>query len=546
MKTSFIILLLLSMISNLGFTQKDHVDLICYNGTVYTVDNNFSITESFAVKNGKFVETGTNKDILSKYDSENIIDLKNKYVYPGFIDAHCHFYGYAKSLQWINLKGTGSFDEIINLLTEYHQTHPYSWVLGRGWDQNDWEIKTFPVNDKLNKLFPKTPVVLTRIDGHAVLVNEAALKIAGITNQTQIKGGEVIVKDNKPTGILIDNATDLIQLKITIPSEMKMDELLLQAQKNCFAVGLTTVSDAGLNGLEIEQIDALQKAGKLTMRIYAMLSPTPENIKHFVETGLYKNNFLDIRSIKLYADGALGSRGAKLIEPYSDDPGNSGLLLTPKETIDSICNIAYQNNYQVNTHAIGDSAVREILDIYAKYLKGKNDLRWRIEHSQIVSPDDINKYGKYNIIPSVQTTHATSDMYWADERLGPERIKTAYAYKDLLTQNGWIPNGSDFPVEDINPLLGFYAAFIRKDIKGYPENGFQIENALTRKQALKAMTIWAAKADFEENEKGSIEPGKFADFVIMNEDLMNIKPGKIPEIKIQATYLNGEKVFEDK
>ena len=279
------------------------------------------------------------------------------------------------------------------------------------------------------------------------------------------------------------------------------------------------------------------------MRIYAMLSATSENFKTFMYKGIYKTDYLNIRSVKLFADGALGSRGACLIEPYSDAPDNFGLIVSNPDFLKKICEEAYNNKYQVNTHAIGDSAVRLILNIYGEILQEKNDFRWRIEHSQVVHADDFCLYKKYSIIPSVQTTHATSDMYWAEDRVGGGRIRYAYAYKQLLEQNGWIANGSDFPVEDINPLYGFYAAIARKDLNGYPEDGFQMENALTRKQALKSMTIWAAKANFEEKEKGSIEPGKFADFVVTDEDIMIVDENKIPRIKVLRTFIGGVKVF---
>jgi predicted amidohydrolase YtcJ len=331
---------------------------------------------------------------------------------------------------------------------------------------------------------------------------------------------------------------ELVDKLVPEPDKQTQIKALEQGQQNCFEVGLTTVCDAGLPKKDILLIDSLQKAGDLKIRIYAMLTPTDENINYFVKKGIYKTDLLNVRSIKLYADGALGSRGACLLKPYSDDPGNYGMILEPVEFYKKMCKIAYDNNYQVNTHAIGDSANRMMLNIYSEFLKGPNDRRWRIEHAQVVNPNDINKFGKYNIIPSIQATHATSDMYWADERLG-DRIKDAYTYKQLLEQNGWIPNGTDFPIEHIDPRLTFYASVARKDLEGYPENGFQIENALTREETLKSITIWAAKAAFEENEKGSIEPGKFADFVVLDSDIMKVKEREIPEVKILSTYLNG-------
>jgi hypothetical protein len=522
--------------------MKQPVDLIVTNATVYTVDQEFAIAESFAIKDGKFIAVGTSKEILSKYSSDKVIDYSDKYIYPGFIDAHSHFYGYCMSLLQANLRGTKSFDEVLNVLKENDEKYNVEWILGRGWDQNDWDVKEFPTNEKLNKLFPNKPVYLRRIDGHAAIANAKALELAGIDVSTKIDGGKVFVENGKPTGVLIDNAMALINKLIPDTEKKAAIKALKQGEQNCFAVGLTSVCDAGLYKNEILLIDSLQKNDAMQMRVYAMLEPNEENINHFAKNGIYKTDYLNVRSIKLYADGALGSRGACLIEPYSDDPGNYGLIVEPVEFYHEMCKVAIENNYQINTHAIGDSANRLILDIYSEYLREGNDNRWRIEHAQVIHPDDVNKFGKYNIIPSTQSTHCTSDMYWADERLGEKRIKNAYIYKELLEQNGWIPNGTDFPVEKIDPLLTFYASVSRKDVDGYPESGFQVENALSRKETLKSMTIWAAKAAFEENEKGSIESGKFADFVVLEDDIMEIEENKIPNINVLNTFSAGKKV----
>lgn len=525
---------------------KQQADLIVHNAKVYTVDSNFLIAESFAVSDGKFIAIGSSNDILAKFQSANIINLEGKSVYPGFIDAHCHFYGYCQSLLQADLRGTKSFDEIIQIIIEHDKKYNSDWVLGRSWDQNDWELKEFPTKEKLDKAFPAKPVYLRRVDGHAAVVNTKALKLAGIDSKTKIDGGKIILQNGTPTGVLIDNAMNLVERLIPEVDTETMIKALEQGEKNCFAVGLTSVGDAGLAKKGVLLIDSLQKAGRLKMRINAMLTPTEETLEFFVKNGIYKTDYLNVRSIKLYADGALGSRGAALIEPYSDDPANYGLIVEPLQTYHKICKLAYDNNFQVCTHAIGDSANRLMLDIYTKYLGGKNDRRWRIEHAQIVHPDDLNKYGDYNIIPSIQSTHCTSDMYWAGQRLGNERIKYAYIYKDLLNQNGWIPNGTDFPVERIDPLLTFYASVARKDTEGYPENGFQTENALSREETLKSMTIWAAKAAFEENEKGSIEINKMADFIVLEEDIMTIHENEIPNVKILRIFSSGIDMLEKK
>jgi len=539
--------LLLSLIIFTGCNMREKADFILINGLVYTVDSSFTTKQAFAVGNGLFLATGTNEEILKSFESELVIDAGGKPVLPGLIDGHCHFYGYALGLhQSINLKGTRSFDEVLQLLRNYHANHPNVWILGMGWDQNDWEQKEFPDKSMLDQLFPENPVVLTRVDGHAVLANREALRIAGITAQTKVDGGDVILKDGEQTGILLDNAADLMKGAIPEDENLQKESALLDAQLDCFKVGLTSVVDAGLDFETIRMIDSLQQSGKLKMRINAMLSPTDQNIREFIEKGAFQKERLTVNSIKLYADGALGSRGALLLEPYSDDPGNYGLRLSSPGYLRDILAKAYDKNFQVNTHCIGDSANRMMLQLYGEVLKGPNDRRWRIEHAQVVHPDDFKLFAKFNIIPSIQSTHCTSDMYWAESRLGTDRIKGAYAYKKLLQQNGWLVNGTDFPIEEINPLLTFYAAVARMSENGYPEGGFQIENALSREEALRSMTIWAAKGSFEEDIKGSIEPGKFADFVILEKDIMTINQAEIPSIKVLKTYLNGELVFEAK
>jgi predicted amidohydrolase YtcJ len=518
-------------------------DLILYNGVVCTVDGDFSVAEALSVKDGKIIAVGTNREIARQFTADEMIDLEGKYVYPGLIDAHCHFLGYGKSLLHADLAGTNSFEEIIEILSRRQEKLPSEWVLGRGWDQNDWEIKEFPDRDMLDKAFPDKPVLLRRIDGHAAIANTVAMKMAGIDENTTVEGGFLVKNNGRLTGVLIDNAINLVHRIVPEPTKKNVIAALLQAEKNCFAVGLTSVHDAGLGAGTINMIDSLHKSDDLKIRIYAMLTPGEKNYEQYLYRGIYKTEKLNVRSIKLFADGALGSRGALMLEAYSDDPGNLGLAVSDPAYLGEQCRIALEHGYQVNTHCIGDSANRLMLDIYGGLLQGKNDLRWRIEHSQVIHPDDFSKFGKYSIIPSIQSTHATSDMYWAHERLGQERVKGAYAYKQLMEENGWLPNGSDFPVESINPLYGYYALFVRKDLDGYPEAGFQTENAIGKEDALKAMTIWAARAAFEEDEKGSLEAGKFADFIITECDLLNMPPEDIPSASILETWLGGKMVY---
>ena len=522
---------------------KKPADMVVHNAKVYTVDKGFSVAEAFAVKDGKILETGKSERIRKRYKAAGNLDAEGKFIYPGFIDGHAHFYGYGEGLQDVDLVGTKSWDEIIKKLTDFAAENKEGWIVGRGWDQNDWAEKEFPDNQRLNELFPDRPVLLSRIDGHAAIVNNAAFKAAGIKGAESMTGGEIETKDGKLTGILVDNAIDRVSRQIPGLSENQKREAFLDAQRNCLAVGLTTVVDCGLDYQMVEFIDKLQKEEELKMRMYVMLSDSPANLRYLFDNGAVKTDRLNVRSFKVYADGALGSRGACLLHPYSDKPGHYGFLLSEKKHFADLAEKIASRGFQMNTHAIGDSANREILNVYAKVLKGKNDQRWRIEHAQVINPEDFKFFGQNNVIPSVQSTHATSDMYWAADRLGAERVKGAYAYKQLLDQNGWLILGTDFPVENINPMLTFYAAVVRKDAKGFPANGYQMENALSRQEALRGMTIWAAKGSFEENEKGSIEAGKFADFVILDHDIMKAEPAALLRTKVLKTYINGEAVF---
>ncbi|MEJ0102111.1 MAG: amidohydrolase [Bacteroidota bacterium] len=540
-------LAVITLLLMLSCSQKEKIDLLVYNATVYTIDSSFSMAEAIAVKDGKIIETGKSADLQNKYEAKEKADAGGKFIYPGFIDAHAHFFGYGLGLQTANLTGTESWEDILHRLSDFAKgLSKDEWLIGRGWDQNDWAVKDFPTNEKLNELYPDRPVFLTRVDGHAAIVNQKALDLAGIKAGEKLTGGEVEVKNGKLTGILIDNAVDLVSSKIPSSTEAQYKEALMDAQQNCFAVGLTTIDDCGLSYEAVLYIDSLQKKGDLKMRIYAMLSDSKPNYDFIFKNGKIKTDRLNVRAFKVYADGALGSRGACLLQPYTDKPQWSGFLLSAQPHFDSVANIISQKGFQMCTHAIGDSGNRTMLTIYAKYLKGKNDLRWRIEHAQVINEQDFNLFGENNIVPSVQPTHATSDMYWAADRLGNERVKGAYAYKQLLQQNGWIPLGTDFPVEDISPFKTFYAAVIRKDAKGWPADGYQKENALTREEALRGMTIWAAKANFEENEKGSLEKGKFADFVILDKDLMKTGEKDLLNIKVLKTFSGGEEVYKSK
>ncbi len=524
--------------------SQPRADFIVRNAHIYTADSHFSRAEAMAVRQGKILALGTEQEILKGYSSDSVVDAQGHFIFPGFIDAHSHFMGFGRSLFQVNLYGCLSWDEAINRVRDFVKAHPHlAWIEGRGWDQTMWPGKAFPDNRALNELFPNTPVLLRRVDGHAAIANAKALEMAGIHAGQQLAGGSIGMESDRLSGLLIDNAVDLVTRIIPPPSGQDYARWLEAAQSKCFADGLTTVSDCGLMYPDIEAIDSLQRAGLLLMRLYVMMSDDTANYHRYLARGPYKTDHLFLKGVKVYADGALGSRGACLLAPYQDRPSWHGFLLSSAAHFDSIARMLAPTDFQMCTHAIGDSANRVILQTYARYLHGKNDRRWRIEHAQVVAPEDFDLFGRSSIIPSVQPTHATSDMRWAGERLGPERIKGAYANERLLKQNGWLPLGTDFPVEDISPIKTFFAAVVRTDAKGFPPGGFQPENALTREQALRGITIWAAKAGFLEKEVGSLEPGKKADFVILDQDLMQVPDTAILSTKVLRTYSGGQRVF---
>ena len=526
----------------LVFTScSEQVDLIVYNAEIYTVDNNNNKATSFAVKDGKFIYVGDDS-VTSNYSSSNIINAEGLPVYPGFIDSHAHFYNLGFFNDQVNLKETKSFQEVLKRVIEYNNSNEKDFIIGRGWDQNDWENKSFPTNKLLNEEFPDKAIVLRRIDGHAYLVNDFALNLAGIDKSSNVDGGEFVKSNGKLTGVLIDNAMRLIDDIIPAPTKEESIKALISAQEIAFENGLTTIAEAGISREQIELIDSLQKTGILKIKIYAMIENNLEDVDYYLEQGPYKTDKLNVRSVKVYADGALGSRGASMIEDYSDRRGYKGIIRTP---IDSIKNLAFKlsgTEFQMNTHAIGDNANRIVLEAYGDALFNYRDPRWRVEHAQVINENDIDLFNQ-KIIPSVQPTHATSDMYWLYDRVGKKRANLAYAYKELLTRSKVIAFGTDFPVEDISPIMTYYSAVARKDIDGYPKEGFQMENSISRADALYAMTINGAYANFEEDEKGSIEVGKSADFIILDNDLIRSAENRIPFTKIVATFIDGELVF---
>jgi predicted amidohydrolase YtcJ len=525
-----------------SFSQKKTVDLIVKNATIYTVDKQFSQASVMVVDAGKVKALG-NKNLLKKFVGLKTIDAKGKFIYPGFIDAHCHFTGYSMDEYKLNLYGSSSFTEMIERTVEYAKNNKRNWIEGRLWNENDWEAKTFPTKDTLDKLFPNTPVFLMRIDGHAVLCNQKAFDIAGINAQTKIEDGAIEKKNGKLTGIIIDKAVDLVKSHIPKLTQAEATKFFQTTEQQCFLLGLTSLIDCGLDNEIAHWLQNSYMQKSLSIRIAIMLMDDAENFEEFLYQKPIRNKNFHIIGFKIFADGSLGSRGAYLLQDYDDQHNHHGYLLKSIEVMKRIAQKVYQSKYQLNVHAIGDGANHEVLKIFSSVLKKKNDRRWRIEHAQVVNPSDLHYFKQFSIIPSVQPTHATSDMAWAESRIG-KRIKHAYAYQNLLQTNGWLPLGTDFPVESFNPLHTFYAAVFRQNALQEPAKGFQQENALTRKQALQGITIWAAKSAFEENEKGSLEVGKFADFVILPIDLMRSNATSIYRCNVEQTFVAGKCVFD--
>ena len=536
--------LCLLFLSSCAF-KFEEADLVVHNATIYSMDGQSTTYQAMAIKDGKILELGPDREILNKYSYTEELDARKLSIYPGFIDAHCHFYGYGRYLSQCNLVGTTSFEEVLERV-QAHDLQPHGeWIMGRGWDQNDWASQEFPNKEALDELFPSTPVILRRVDGHAALVNSEALRRAKIDSGGAVQGGMIEVIDGQLTGILIDNAMDLMDDVIPEPSAAEIEQALSYAENNCFAVGLTSITDAGLEKGIVDAIDAMHKAGSLKMQIYAMLTDNEENLAYWPDAGPYRTDRLNVRSFKFYADGALGSRGACLLQPYADVmPDHHGTILRTEAYYQEQAARMVEAGFQMNTHCIGDSANRLMLSIYQEALQGKVDHRWRIEHAQVIHPDDFARFSEISVVPSVQPTHCTSDMPWAQERVGDHRIEGAYAYKTLMQQNGWLPLGTDFPVEDISPIKTFYAAVFREmGDHGADVGGFLTDEALTREQAMRGMTIWAALSNFEENEKGSLEVGKQADFVWLDNDLLKASKERILETQVLGTWVQGENVY---
>lgn len=505
------------------------------------MDNSMSVFSAIAVKDGLIIELADDNTILDKYKSDSIVDLDGLFLYPGFNDSHGHLSSLGESLNQVDLRGVTSMDQLIDRVLLYRKDNPdVKYISGFGWDQNLWDNSQVS-NHKLNSVVNDIPVVLYRVDLHSVLVNSKAIDSLSIFPGCEsIPFGEAVLDNGLFTGEFLEGTADRFRSVIPEPTKEDIENYILLAQQECFKLGLTSVSSAGSDFLTSQVYKDLSSKGLLKIRTDLWISPDKDNLSSF--THPYISDRLRIATLKLFADGALGSRGAWLLEPYTDNSTTFGVPVIDTIKFREFCNWAIEREFNVATHCIGDAANRFVLDEYGRVLKGKNDLRWRVEHAQIVSPDDVDKFGEFSIVPSIQPTHATSDMGWVADRIGDREVN-AYIFKELLNQNGWLPSGTDFPIEDVNPLFTFISAVFRKDANLLPNDGYMINSALTREEALLSMTLWGAKATFEELVKGSLEPGKYADFTILNCDLLNDSEDLIAKSKVMATYIAGESLY---
>ena len=542
---------LLAAAASLG-AQSPRADLIVTNARIYTVDEARPLAAALAVRGGRIAFVGSEREALAlRGPSTRIVDAAGHTIIPGMVDAHAHLLNLGFTLRQVSLVGTKSYDEVIARVAARAKELPAGqWILGRGWDQNQWGDTRFPTHDQLSSAVPNHPVVLTRVDGHALLANAAALRAARITAATRDPaGGRVERKaDGQPSGVFVDNAQDLVERVVPPPSRDETRRATLEAIREANRWGLVGVHDAGESRATIDLFEELARGGTFDLRVYVMIGDDSAAISHYFSRGpqsaLYDGK-LWIRSVKLYADGALGSRGAALLEPYSDDPKNTGLLLSPPGHLQDVAARALRAGFQVNTHAIGDRGNRVVLDAYEAALGAMPvaDHRFRVEHAQVIHHDDIPRFAKLGVIPSMQAVHQTSDMYWAPNRLGYARTLGAYAWRALLQTGVVIPNGSDFPVEAVNPLLSFHSAVSRQDALNWPPGGWFAAERMTRDEALRSMTLWPAYAAFQEQVAGSLVPGKYADFVILDRDIMTVPDQEILGAQVLATYIGGKAVY---
>jgi predicted amidohydrolase YtcJ len=536
-------------------TSAAPADLIIHRAVIYTVDPRHPKAEAMAIRGDSIAAVGTEGAVMAlRGSSSRVIDAGGRTIVPGLQDSHGHFIGLGVALQQIDLRDTRSYDAIVERVRARAGTaKPGDWILGRSWDQNLWPDTHWPTHGALDRAAPDNPVYLTRVDGHAALVNQRALDLAGLSAQTPDPEGGRLIRDaqNRPSGVLVDNAMGLVRSKIPRPSHEQLEDQILLADAECRRLGLTTVHDAGEDGTAVEAFKRLIDAGKLRTRLYVMLGMPLPALQPFLDKGPlldYHQHHLAVRAIKLYADGALGSRGAALLAPYSDEPSTSGFFVTPPDVIYAATLAASKAGFQTAIHAIGDRANRMVLDTFERVqreLPGSRALRMRDEHTQILTAADIPRFKALEVIASMQPTHCTSDMPWAPLRLGPQRIaEGAYVWRKLIASGARIASGSDFPVEKPNPMLGFYAAITRQDLNGQPPQGWAADQRLTREEALASFTANGAYASHAETFSGTLAMGKLADLVILSQDIMTAAPMQIPTTTVWKTIVGGEIVYD--
>ncbi|MDX2152060.1 MAG: amidohydrolase [Bryobacteraceae bacterium] len=540
------ILILLGLGLVAGALYGQEADLVVTNANIYTVDPARPRAKALAVRGGRIIAVGDDVSAHSGPKTQRL-DLRGATVVPGFIDSHVHMRGLGTQIETFDLRNVKTIAGVADIVRQAAASRPPGeWITGRAWDQTNWGGE-FPTSDPLTAAAPNHPVFLTRVDGHAGWANRRALEAAGITRDTPDPAGGKILRDaaGTATGVLIDRAQGLVGRKIPAATDEVVRRRIEKAALECARLGLTSVHDAGVPEQDLQAYRALIEQKKLPVRVYAMIGGETPLWQAYLRKGPEIGEQLTVRSIKLVADGALGSRGAALWQGYTDEKSNTGLLILLKDDIERVARAAVKAGFQVNTHAIGDKANRIALDAYAAALGGKNDRRFRIEHAQVVSLPDFALFQQNSVIASIQATHATSDMRWAHLRLGPDRLQGAYAWKRFLKMGIPIANGSDFPVEDANPLWGFYSSVSRQDHQGQPPGGWRPEDLLTRGEALHSWTLAGAYAAFEEQSKGSLAPGKLADFVVLSKDIMTVPAAEILKTKVTMTVRGGEVVYRE-
>lgn len=532
--------LFLSLVT--GCYKGKSVDLIIHNARIYSMNANNDVFQAVAIADGKIVELGPERQILNKYKSDQIIDAQGRDILPSFTDAHGHMMGLIRQKLSVSLFGSTSMTDLIRRTERYKSKSGKDFIVGRGWDQSLWGQKELPNNDALNKAFPDVPVVLYRVDGHALLANDTALVLAGIDTSTQVSGGMVVVQNGKCSGLVVDNAMELINKIVPAFTDRELLEMLKETERELLQYGIASIHEAGVDQSDFQRLKKWDEENQLSLNYYVMLSNDSINRKWALENGHHYGSRLTVRSFKMYGDGALGSRGALLKAPYEDEHDHFGLLTTDIDQMQDWANFCMKNNFQLNTHAIGDSTNKILLDIYRSVYSKNPDHRWRIEHAQVTDPEDFKLYQNSGIIPSVQPTHAVSDQRWAKDRLGENRLRGAYAYKTLLSQAGIVVFGTDFPVEDINPFKTLWAACARKNAENQPKKGFLPDERITFMDALRAMTIWPAIASFSEEKSGSLEVGKNATLSIFKNPL-TIGPQYADNFATHV-FINGRLIYE--